>query len=132
MLISWLANGSQRLCCPRSSDRGLGDSQERLWAVPPVERGDRGTASADLRWGAIAKARVGASLVVLPPVLFDQDPRLLRGVKPLAIEALIAQPAVEALAHPALPGRARGDECGDDADLGQPLAHPPRDELGAV
>ena len=48
---------------------------------------------------------MGSRLVVLPPVLLDQDPRLLRGVKPLPIQALVPEAAVEALAHPILPAR---------------------------
>ena len=61
-----------------------------------------------------------ARLVVLPPVLFDQDPRLLRGVKPFAIQAFVAETAVKALAHPVLPGFARVDVRGDDAGLREP------------
>jgi hypothetical protein len=60
----------------------------------------------------IAEARVGPRLTVLSPVLLDQDPGLLWSVKPLAIEALVPEPAVEALAHHVLPGSARVDTDG--------------------
>ena len=42
---------------------------------------------------------MGSRLVVVPPVLLQDDAGLGEGVKPLPIQALIAQPAVEALAH---------------------------------
>jgi hypothetical protein len=92
-------------------------------------RRDRGTASADLRRGVIAEARVGPGLVVLPPVLLDHDPRLLRGVKPFAIQALVPETAVEALAHPVLPRLAGVDVGGGNAGPPEPLAYPPSDEL---
>jgi len=66
---------------------------------------------------------VGSRLVVLPPVLFDEDPGLLWGVKPLPIQALVPKAAVEALADPVLPRLTGVDVGGGNARLLEPLAH---------
>lgn len=63
------------------------------------ERRDRGTGLPDLRGGAVAQTRVRPLGVVALPVLLEQDLGLGQGVKPLAVQAFIPQPAVEALAH---------------------------------
>ena len=66
--------------CPRSSDQGLGDNQERLVAVRRGRAwGARGTARADLRRRVIAEARVRPCLVVLPSVLLGRPQTPITG-----------------------------------------------------
>lgn len=66
-----------------------------------------------------------------PPGLNHSD-RLVAGSKPLGIEALVAQAAVEALVGAVLPGLSGGDVGCVDAGLIEPLQNGRGYELGAV
>ena len=70
--------------------------------------------------------------VVVPPPGFDDDPRLGEAVEDLAVEELVAELRVEALAGAVLPRAARLDEGGLRPDGRDPLPHRLGDELGAV
>ena len=73
--------------------------------------------------GAVAEGTVGADLVVLPPPALDEDLGFQKGVEALAIEALVAQLAVERFHIAVLPRTARFDEEGRDPDPVQPVPH---------
>ena len=70
--------------------------------------------------------------VVVTPPGFDQDLGFGQAEEDLAVEQLIAQLAVEALAVAVLPGAAGFDVGGLGADRGNPLAQSQGDELRAV
>src|SRR5262245_29558879 len=80
----------------------------------------------------VSKAAVRPPGVVLPAPLLDEDTRLAQVGEPLAIEALAAQRAVEALDAAVLPRLARLDRR-DLAVVGQrPDPERARDELRPV
>jgi putative transposase len=70
-------------------------------------------------------------VVVLAPG-FDDGSRFGEAVEDLAIEQLVAELRVEALAVAVLPRRSRLDERGAGANGGNPLPYGPGDELGAM
>ena len=55
------------------------------------------------RW-TVAQCAVWPFRVVMLPPVFDQDLRLAEAVEDLAVQKFIAEPGVEALAIPVLPG----------------------------
>src|SRR5215210_2351512 len=54
----------------------------------------------------VAQRGMGADRIVVPPPAFDDDPGLPKGVEDLPIQQLIAQPRIDRLHVPVLPGRA--------------------------
>jgi len=68
---------------------------------------------------------------VLTPA-FNDEPRLGQRVEDLAVEQLISQLAVEALAIAVLPGNTGLDERRLCAHRGNPLPHGPSDEFRAI
>jgi hypothetical protein len=70
--------------------------------------------------------------VVVTAPGFDDDLRLGEAVEDLAVEQLVAELRVEALAVAVFPWRAGFDEGGPGADCGDPLPYCRGDELGAV
>jgi hypothetical protein len=70
-------------------------------------------------------------VVVVPPALND-DPRLGEAVEQFAVQQLVAELRVEALAVSILPGAARLDERSPGSHRDDPLSHGPGDELGTV
>ena len=70
-------------------------------------------------------------IVVLAPAL-DHDPRLGQAVEDLAIEQLVSQLRVEALAIAILPWTAGLDVSRTGADSGDPLPHGLGDELWPI
>lgn len=73
-----------------------------------------------------------AARVVVPPPALDHDPRLGEAVEDLAVQELVAELGVEALAVPVLPWAARLDEGGSGAHSRDPLTHRLGDELRTV
>lgn len=71
------------------------------------------------------------SVVMLPPTL-DDDPGLGKAVEDLAIEKLVAELGIEALAIAILPRRARLDEGRPGPDSGDPVPDGGGDELRAI
>jgi len=70
--------------------------------------------------------------VVVNAPLLDQDSSFAQGVKQLAIEELIAESGIEALAVSVLPGAARFDVEGLHTQAAKPGAQGLRDELSSV
>jgi hypothetical protein len=70
-------------------------------------------------------------VVVLAPALGD-DLCLLQAVEDLAVEKLVSQLAIEALAVAVLPGAAWLNEQGLRADLGKPVSNDLRSHLRAI
>lgn len=66
------------------------------------------------------------------PMLLEQHPRLEQARKQLPVQQLIAQPRVEALSVPVLPGTSRGDVQHGDSPIVEPTPNRRRDELRAV
>ena len=102
-------------CLPQLSDLPpfshsfiTGDSQLRL----TKEQG-HGPATfeclAELPWGAVVERAMGALAVVLLTPGRECTPDVVQGAEPVSVEALIAQPAVEALDVAVLHGPARLD-----------------------
>ena len=58
----------------------------------------------------VVQAAVRPGRVVRPAVLLDHDLRLRTAGEPLAVEAFVPEPTVEALDHPVLPRLARIDQ----------------------
>ena len=83
-------------------------------------------------WRAVAKSAVWSFCVVVLPPLFDQDLRLGQAVEDFAVEQLIAEPGVEALAISVLPWRTGLDVGRSGANGGDPVPHRLCDELRAV
>src|SRR5271165_5300226 len=71
-------------------------------------------------------------MVVVPPPRLDHHLRLGPRTEPCEAEAFVAELAVEALAHPVLPGLARIDQCRADPGPRDPAQQRARDELRAV
>src|SRR5207245_6390625 len=84
------------------------------------------TALSDLGRGVVVQARVRSDLVVGASVLFDDDRRFGHGKERLLVEALVAEAAVKALAHPILP-RLAGINVGRRDTLPR---EPPLDPVG--
>ena len=70
--------------------------------------------------------------VVVPAPFLDDDLGLLEGVEDLAVEQLVPEPGIEALAIAVFPRRSRFDVGGLRTDGGNPVADSFGDELGAV
>ena len=75
---------------------------------------------------------VRADLVVLTPEQFDQDLRVGPVLKPMHVQTLVPELAVERFVHPVQPGFSRIDECGVDVTLCEPLQDRSGDEFGAI
>ena len=73
-----------------------------------------------------------AHRIVMAPPAFDDDLGLFQCVEDFAIEQLVTELRVEALAVAVLPGAAGLDERGPCPHRGDPLSHGPGDELGTV
>ncbi len=57
----------------------------------------------------VSQRTVGSQVVVFPPPVFDHDPSFGQRIEHLSVEALVAQPSVEALDKTVLPRAARID-----------------------
>lgn len=68
----------------------------------------------------------------MSPPLFDQDLRLFEAIEDFAIEQLVAEPGIEALAVAVLPGRPRLDVGGPGTNGGNPVPYGLRHELRTV
>ena len=79
-----------------------------------------------------AQGAVRPVRVVLDPPVFRQHRDLEHRSELLALEELIAEPAVEGLTPAVLPGRSRVDERGTHAGEPAPIRHRVRGHLGAV
>ena len=82
--------------------------------------------------GGVAKGAVRPLFVVFAPPACDEDLRLRQRGEDLSVEALVAQLAIEGLDIAVLPGAARLDEEGRDADAREPGPDRMGRELGAV
>src|SRR5208283_1939254 len=110
---------------------GVGGRRQQLARLPMARRRPRGGRRSRALAGGIQRA-VGTHAVVVTPPGFDQDLGLGQAEEDLAVEQLIAQLAVEALAVAVLPGAAGLDVGGLGADRGNPVAESQGDELRAV
>ena len=72
------------------------------------------------------------NLVVVPAPGFDDDLGLGARQEPLQAQALVTELAVEAFAHPVLPGLAGVDQGGLDLLVGDPLQQRLGNELRAL
>ncbi|PZX12364.1 hypothetical protein LX81_03622 [Palleronia aestuarii] len=103
-------------------------------------RGRRRGRSCALRWPfdglrsrwSVAKRRVGPRSIVMDPPRFDHHARLGEGVKNLAVQKLVAELRVEALAIPVLPRAPRFDERRLRADRCNPVPHGLGDEFRPI
>src|SRR3546814_6851445 len=77
-----------------------------------------------------AAVRTGAIIVFTPPT--SDDAHLLQAVEDLAIEQFITQASVEAFDVAVLPGTARFDVKGGDAQPGEPFTHGIGDKFRAI
>ena len=71
-------------------------------------------------------------VVVVVAPLFDDDLCFFQRVEQLAVQQLVAQPAVEALVVAVFPRAAGFDKCSPDAQLVQPVPEHLRRELAAI
>ena len=83
------------------------------------------------RW-SIAQRRMGPCRIVMDPPCLDHDACLGEGMEDLAIEQLVAELRVEALAVAGLPGTARFDERRLRSHCVDPVPHGRGDELRPV
>ena len=85
-----------------------------------------------LRRGAVTQRRMQPTVVVVVPKLASQHFRLQHAAEAFAVEELVAEAAVEALAISILPRAAGFDEERFEAALRHPVHHRLGDELGAI
>ena len=85
-------------------------------------------------WGrrAIAQCTVRSLGIIVAPPFFDDDLGFAQRVEDLAVQQLVAEPAVEALTIAVLPGAARFDKCGLGAHGIDPFPDGLGDELGPI
>src|ERR1039457_781232 len=87
---------------------------------------------AELGGGAVLETRMWPYGIVMPTPDFDQDARFDAVAKPLHVQTLVAEFAVEALVVAILPRLARIDQGGVDLGLGEPQQDPVANEFRAV
>src|SRR5271169_2862672 len=87
---------------------------------------------AELGGSAVLRTRMRPYCIVMPTPDFDQDPSLDAVAKPLHVQALVAELAVEALVGAILPRLARIDQGGVDLDLGEPYQDSVANEFRTV
>src|SRR5436190_1030460 len=100
--------------------------------LPERSGGGRMAALREFLRGLIVQRGMGPGGVVVLAVGFAQHFCLQQRGKGFAVEELVPEPAVEALAVSVLPGAARFDKEGFEPAPLDPVLHGPGDELGAV
>src|SRR5438445_7344092 len=78
-----------------------------------------------LQRGKVAERAVGPAPIVIHPPVLDEPPSVSEGEKPMLVQALVSEPAVEALDEGVLNGLARLDEVQPHAPLIGPLVQAP-------
>src|SRR5437899_6914589 len=85
-----------------------------------------------LQRGKVAERAVGPAPIVIHPPVLDEPPSVSEGEKPMLVQALVSEPAVEALDEGVLNGLARLDEVQPHAPLLGPLVQHQAGELRSI